>query len=88
VNLKGDYIKNNKTSTFNATMTATTSTVNGVSVTIVRVTVGALVSGGALRTATTSSTMSWSPSGTATDLAGSHCSTAPAAETGALDREF
>lgn len=88
VNLKGDYIKNNKTSTFNATMTATTSTVNGVSITVVRVTVGALVSGGALRTATTSSTMSWSPSGTATDLAGSHCSTAPAAETGALDREF
>lgn len=88
LNLRGDYIKPNKTSTFNGTMTAGTVTVNGAPVTVVTVTVGALISGGALRTATASATMIWSPSGSAADLAGVGCSTAPVTETGAADREF
>ena len=88
VNLRGDYVKSGKTSTSNATMTAATVTVNGAPVTVVTVTVGSLISGGALRTATTANTMSWSPSGSATDLSGAACSTAPVSETGALDREF
>ena len=44
--------------------------------------------GGALRTVSTASTMTWSPSGAATDLSGAACSTAPVSETGAADREF
>ncbi|MDQ0614816.1 hypothetical protein QF046_002457 [Microbacterium sp. W4I4] len=88
VNLRGDYVKSGKSSTTNATMVATTTTVNGAPVTVVTVTVGTLISGGALRTATTTNTMVWSPSGSATDLSGTACSTAPVSETGALDREF
>lgn len=88
VNLRGDYVKSGKTSTSNATMVATTATVNGSPVTVVTVTVGSLISGGALRTVTTASTMIWSPSGSATDLSGAACSTAPVSETGAADREF
>ncbi|MDF2580945.1 MAG: hypothetical protein K0S49_2524, partial [Microbacterium sp.] len=90
VNLKGDYVKNNKTSTFTATMTATTATVGGLPVTVVQVTVGTLISGGALRTAATTSAaaMVWTPSSAATDLGGAASSNAPVTETGALDREY
>lgn len=90
VNLKGDYVKSNKTSTFNATMTATTATVNGLPVTVVQVTLGSLLGGGALRTAPTSSAaaMVWTPSGSATDLGGTASSNTPVTETGNLDREF
>lgn len=88
VNLRGDYIKSKKVSTSNATMTAITTTVNGQTVTTVTITVGSLISGGALRTVTAGGTMHWSPSATATDLSGVRCSTAPVSETGALDREF
>ncbi|MBM7465915.1 Ig-like domain-containing protein [Microbacterium esteraromaticum] len=88
VNLRGDYIKTGKTSTYAATMTATTVTVNGASVTVVTVTVGSLTSGGAVRTATTSGAMIWTPSTNATDLTGAHSTNAPVTETGALDREF
>lgn len=88
INLKGDYIKTNKTSTFNATMTAATVTLNGLPVTVVTISVGTLATGGALRTATISGAMIWTPSGSATDLAGTGSSTAPVAETGAADREF
>jgi hypothetical protein len=71
VNLRADYVKNNKTSTFTATMTAATATVNGLPVTVVQITLGSLASGGALRTAptTAAAAMAWTPSGAATDLA-------------------
>jgi hypothetical protein len=90
VNLRGDYIKNNKTSTFNATMTASTATVNGLPVTVVQITVGTLAGGGALRTAATTgaAAMVWSPSASATDLGGVASSNAPVTEAGALDREY
>lgn len=90
VNLRGDYIKNNKTSTFNATMTATTTTVNGRSVTVVQITVGSLLNGGALRTAptTAAAAMVWTPSNAAADLAGAVSSNTPVTETGNLDREY
>ena len=88
VNLKGDYIKSSKTSQFNATMTATTTTVAGLPVTVVQITVGALTTGGALRTSTTTAAMVWAPSSAAADLAGNVSSSAPVTETGALDREF
>ncbi|MFE6734737.1 Ig-like domain-containing protein [Microbacterium sp. NPDC057650] len=89
VNLRGDYIKSGKTATFPATMTATTATVGGASVTVIRITLGTVTGGGGtLRTATTAANMVWSPSATATDLAGTACSTAPVTETGPSDREF
>lgn len=88
VNLRGDYIRSNKTAQFTATMTAGTATVNGATVTTVRVGLTALASGGALRTATTTGSMIWTPSANATDLTGARSTTAPVSESGALDREF
>ena len=88
VNLRGDYIKTGKTTQFAATMTASTVSVNGANVTVVRVTLNALSSGGALRTATTTGAMIWTPSTNATDLTGVRSTNAPVTETGALDREF
>ncbi|MFC7787728.1 Ig-like domain-containing protein [Microbacterium sp. MAHUQ-60] len=88
VNLRGDYIKSGKTSTATVTMVATTAMVNGTAVTVVTVTVGAPTNSGTLRTVTATGTMVWSPSGSATDLSGAPCSTAPVSESGALDREF
>ncbi|HEX5859359.1 MAG TPA: Ig-like domain-containing protein [Microbacterium sp.] len=88
--LRGDYIRNNKTSFFNGTMTANTITVNGLPVTVVQITVGANISGGALRTVTTAgaSAMVWTPSAAARDLSGNPSSVSPVTESGALDREF
>ena len=85
-----DYVKNNKTSTFAATMTATTATVNGRPVTVVQLTVNSLVSGGALRTApaTAAAAMVWTPSSAATALTGAATSNSPVTETGSLDREY
>ncbi|QIK75805.1 Ig-like domain-containing protein [Nocardioides piscis] len=88
VNLKEDYLKSNKTATFNATMTASTTTVNGTTVSVVTLRLGTLASGGGLRTVSLASAMVWSPSSAVTDLYGVACSTAPATETGAADREF
>jgi hypothetical protein len=88
VNLKEDYVKSGKTVTFNATMTASTATVNGVTVTVVTVKLGTLASGTGIRTVSGLSAMVWSPAAAATDLFGTACSTAPATETGTLDREF
>ena len=88
VNLRGDFIKTNKSVTYNATLTALATTVNGVPATQVVVTVGTMASGSGLRTSTTTGTMSWTPSAGATSLAGRPCSTAPTAELGVLDREL
>jgi hypothetical protein len=86
--LNQDYIKPDKTSLQNGTMTATTQTVNGSQVTVVTIVLGSLVSGGAINTVTMPSTIVWTPSPLAADLAGTPCSPAPAIETGASDREF
>ncbi|TDN91136.1 Ig-like domain-containing protein [Microbacterium sp. BK668] len=90
VNLRGDYIKNRKSSQWTATMTATTATVNGFTVTVVQIAVGTLSTGGALRTVPTSAAahMIWTPSSLATDLGGTTSTNAPVTETGAVDREF
>jgi len=88
VNLKEDYVKTGKTVVFNATMTATTATVNGAPVTVVTIQLGTLASGGGIRTVSTLQTMAWSPTSLVTDLYGNTCSTAPVNETGTLDREF
>jgi hypothetical protein len=87
VNLHGDFVKTNKTSVFNATLSVSTQTVGGASVSVVTATIGSLASGGALKTAAAAQ-MVWTPSASATDLSGNVCSAAPVAETGALDRDF
>ncbi len=88
VNLKEDYVKSSKTVTFNATMTATTATVNGATVTVVTLRLGTLASGGGIRTVSNVSALVWSPAAAVTDLFGNACSAAPVTETGTLDREF
>jgi hypothetical protein len=87
VNLHGDFVKTNKTSVFNATLSVSTQTVAGATVSVFTATIGSLVSGGALKTAVAAQ-MVWTPSASATDLSGNVCSAAPVTETGALDRDF
>ncbi len=87
VNLKQEYIKTNKTTTFNATMVATNTTVNGAPVTVVTVTLGTVASGNGLRGGNPGHLV-WTPSSSATDPSGKACSPAPVTETGVLDRDF
>lgn len=88
VNLREDYIGNNQTAQFNATMVASTVTVNGVQVTRVTISVGTQASGSTVRTTSVSSTMSWTPSGLATDLGGLGTNTTATFESGTFDRQF
>lgn len=88
VNLRSNFIRKNSTAVFAGTMTASTATVNGVAVTVVRVTLGSIATGGFLRNSAALVAMSWSPSALVRDAAGNVSSTAPVAETGALDRDF
>ena len=90
VNLKEEFVKTNKTVTFNATMTAGTVTVGGTLRTTVTLRLGTLASGqtASLRTTSVASAMVWSPSASVTDLTGRVCSAAPVNETGTLDRDF
>lgn len=89
VNLKEDYVKSNQTALLNATLTASTATVNGSPATLLTMTVGSVSSGGSsLRTVATAATMVWAPSPAATDLGNRNASSSPVSESGALDREF
>lgn len=87
VNLRQNHIKNNKQAQFNATMVASTTTVNGSPATVITITMGTLASGSTPRTAAAAS-MIWTPAATVTDLNGRACSTAPATELGTLDKDF
>jgi hypothetical protein len=87
VNLRNDYVKNNKTATFNATMVASAVTVNGVSATVVTITLGTLASG-SVKTQSGTAAMVWTPSASALNADGRGASTAPVTELGALDRDF
>jgi len=88
VNLRSNFIKKDSTAVFAGTMIASTATVNGVAVTVVQVTLGFIESGGFLRNSAALVAMSWSPSALVRDEAGNASSTAPVAETGALDLDF
>lgn len=88
IGLREDYVKGRKTVQLNATLTATTVTVDGTDRTIVTVTVGTLATGSGLRTVTTASTMAWTPSTAALSTTGGACAATPATEAGAADREF
>ncbi|KAA1416860.1 signal peptidase I [Nocardioides humilatus] len=87
INLKGNFIKNNKTAQFNATMVATNTTVNGNTATLITLTLGTLANGSGLR-AGAAANMVWTPSASVTDLTGRACSTTPVTELGALDKDF
>ncbi|MFW6774933.1 signal peptidase I [Nocardioides sp. CPCC 205120] len=88
INLRQSYIRSLRTVQFNATMTASTVTVGGVSVTQVVLVLGAQTSGSGLSTVSTPSAMVWTPSTTATDLNGRPVSATPVTESGVSDREF
>jgi hypothetical protein len=89
LNARGNFIRNRKTATLNATMTAATVTVAGAPRTVVTLTLGTAASGGAsLRTFGSAAAMVWSPTAAVTNPAGLASSTAPATEAGTLDRDF
>ena len=90
VNLRQDYVKNNKTVTYNATMVATTVTISGQQATKITITLGTMASGNAntLRTVSATTNMIWSPSSLVLDLNGMPSSVAPVTESGTLDRDF
>jgi hypothetical protein len=87
VNLKQEYVKTSKTVTFNATLTATSVTVNGAPATVVTITLGTVASGTGVRGGNPGA-MVWTPSSGATSTAGHACASTPVTETGALDRDF
>lgn len=81
LNLRGNYIRKNKTGIFNATVS--------ISGSVVTVTLGTLTTtAGDIRTATTSANMTWTPSALAKDAAGNVCSNAPVTESGTAGRDF
>ncbi|MET1133599.1 MAG: Ig-like domain-containing protein [Aeromicrobium sp.] len=90
VNLKGDYVRLLRTVSLNATMTASTTTVNGLERTVVTLKLGTFATGkaGDLRSNTTAAAMVWTPSNAATDMSGSRCSTANVTESGTADKDF
>lgn len=81
-----NYVKKNKTAPVPATMSAVTTTMGGVNVTVVTVTLDGVNAN--LRSSSTSAAMRWTPLATVRNLVGIACSTTPATESGASDREF
>lgn len=88
VNLRQDYMKNNRSAQFAATMTASTIYVNGVAATQVTIRLGNQTSGSSVQTVGYASAMVWTPSTVVTDLTGRAVSPNPVSELGAADREF
>ena len=88
VNLKQEYVKSSKTVTFNATLTATATTINGNPATVVTVTLGTVASGGTGVRTGNAGAMVWTPSSAALSTTNHACATTPATEAGALDRDF
>ena len=87
---KADYVTKAKTIVFDGTMSMQTVTVNGVSSSVVTVTLGSVVSGSTkqLRTVSSSPTMVWTPSAAALDLSGIATSITPVTESGTVDRDL
>jgi hypothetical protein len=83
-----NYVKAKKSAAFAATMVASTATVAGTQVTVVTVTLGATTDGGNLRTASNVGTTAWYPTAAVRTPAGLACSTTPATESGASDKDF
>lgn len=88
VNLKGNHVAGQATAEFAATMTASTTTLNGVTASRIVLTMGAQTSGTAPSTVSSSSATIWTPSTVVTDLNGRPVSPTPVTEQGTADREF
>jgi hypothetical protein len=88
VNLHEDYVSSLRNVQLDATLTASTATIDGTPATLLTVTIAPGATDNRLRTVNAGSTMVWTPSTTVTDLGGRNGSAARTAETGALDREF
>lgn len=90
INLRGDYVRNGKTTTIAATMVHTTTTVNGFAASAVTLTVGTQPAAKPkdLRSTTLVPVMVWSPSSAAVDTNGVANSAAPATEQGTPDRDL
>lgn len=87
IDLRGNYIKGNKTAQFNATMVASTATINGATATVITISVGAQTVGSGLPTGSPVNPV-WTPSTAVTDLFGHACSGAPVTELGTATRAF
>jgi hypothetical protein len=88
VNLKQNYVKDNRTQTWNATMTAATTTVAGSTATTVTIQLGSIIGTNSTRRVSSSSVMVWTPSALATDVLGRASSTTATTELGSSDRDF
>lgn len=88
VGLRDDYVKARRTVTFNATMTASSVSVDGVNRTVVTIVVGTLASGNGLRTVAAAPTLLWTPSTAATSVGGGACAATPVTESGPADRDL
>lgn len=89
VNTKGNFAKSFSTIYLNGTMSASTVTINGITRSIINVTVGTVSSGSnSLRTHTTPANMVWTPTTAVKNTNGAASSTTPVTETGSLDRDF
>lgn len=88
VNLRQSYIGSSQTADFAATMTSSTTTVNGVTATRITLTLGSQTSGPKMPSVSASSVMIWTPSTVVTDLNGQNVSGTPISEQGSSDREF
>lgn len=82
-----NYVGKKKTVTVPASMTATTSSSGGTTTTTIVVTLGSSTSGD-LKTSTTAGAMTWTPSAAARSTSGVACTTTPATESGASDRDL
>jgi hypothetical protein len=89
INLKANLLKNRKTVAFNATMTMTSTTVNGQPASTVTLVLGTVAAGGTgpLRTTSAKPAMVWTPSAAALDTTGVATSAAPVTELGPLDAD-
>jgi hypothetical protein len=90
VRLGGNYVEKSRTVTFQATMTEELIEVEGRPASTIVVRIGTMINTNTkdVRTVKVATTMAWTPSGLARDLAGFACSSAPVTESGPLDRGF
>ncbi len=82
-----NYVRNNKSVTIGSTMTASTTTVGGIQVTVITVTLGGSTSND-LRIATATGTMRWTPASGVRSTSGAVISTTTAVESGAADSDL
>lgn len=83
-----NYVRNSKSVTIPATMTAVTSTSGGTTTTVVTVVLGASTSNDLRTGATAAGTMRWTPTATVLNTSGVACSTTTAVESGGSDADL